>query len=51
MTEPTFTLKELMLSPEGIVFEPPEDPDPPPDDPHAAAVKATAAARATHPAL
>jgi len=38
-----FTLKELILSPEGIVLEPleepPDEPDPEPDEPQAAAVR------------
>jgi hypothetical protein len=44
------TEKELMLSPFGIVFEPPpDDVDDGLDDPHAAAARLTTAARLTQP--
>jgi hypothetical protein len=44
------TVKELVLRPFGIVFEPLEDDDDDDDDdPQAAAVRPTTAARLTHP--
>jgi hypothetical protein len=44
-----FTVKELMLSPVGILFEPPDFVVEFPDDPQAAAIRATIAARLTQP--
>jgi hypothetical protein len=49
IADATSTLKELMLSPFGIVFEPLDVDVDEPDDPHAAAVRLTAAARLTQP--
>jgi hypothetical protein len=47
IVDPTSTVKELMLSPLGIVFEPLDEPDPEPDDPQAAAARLITPARAT----
>jgi len=50
IVEAMFTVKELMLSPVGTVFEPPPDVVVEfPDDPQAAAIKAMIAARLTQP--
>jgi len=46
-----FTVKELMLRPVGTLFEPPDFVVEGPDDPQAAAIRATIAAKLTQPTL
>src|SRR5215470_6145747 len=49
IVDATSTVKELMLSPAGILFEPPEVVVDEPDDPQPAAIKPATAARLTQP--